>query len=146
MRCAWFVLVIALIVGCSSHHRLSAGPTYRSSDRSFGGQLTGELASGDGPLFLVASATGRAGHDLTAGALRLGLEAQRAPSPWGVRATFTAGISLLDTRGDRDLGRFDGRGSIAVVRGFAPSTDPNNGDDTQLTIGLDLFANAIGVS
>jgi hypothetical protein len=134
-----YALIVLVSLGCTTHNRVTLGPTL-GSDGTKGGEITGELVGGESVLFVLAG-TGRFGHDLTGGAIRLGLELDKAPTPIGVRGNVTLGPAFADDgQGGTDT-KFEARGAFGVVYGF--EAEAPGGGFSRNTLGLELFTSVI---
>ncbi len=139
-------LVLLALTACSTHSRVTAGPTLGvRHGTTAGGELTGELGIGDEDMMLVVGASGRAGNDLSGVALRTGLELAKPPYPLGGRLSLTVGpmITSADGPGGNEA-RFEARGAFAVYYGKLRSDDPEK-HRKRTMIGVEVFASSIGV-
>lgn len=123
-----------------------------------GGEVTGEVTAGD-TLVLIAGATARAGHDITGGAVRVGIGIEKTPktpyrvfaedpepskkwSPLDLRAAVTIGPTLYGD--DGTASKFEARGALAIGWSFARTPAHPSGFERRTTLGLELFASTIG--
>jgi hypothetical protein len=136
------LLLLFLIAGCTKQ-RVSLGPNIGVRSGKIGAEIAGEVASGEGIGF-VASGGGRLVEGLSGGGFRFGVEAEKAPMPWGGRITFTMGPTWIGSDDGGGEATLDARASFAVYRGYKDRPDEWASED-RTTIGVELFASSIGV-
>lgn len=152
------VALLLVVVGCTTHHHVTAGPTTSAVNGTVGGEITGEATSGD-RLVLIAGATARSGHGITGGAVRVGIGIEETPetpdrvfaedpepskkwSPLNLRAAVTVGPTFYSD--DGAASKFEARGALAVAWSFARSPAKPSGFERRMTLGIELFASTIG--
>ncbi len=151
--------VLLLAVGCTTHHHVTAGPTWSVDHGTTGAEITAEVTGGDG-LIAIVGATARAGHDITGAAVRVGVGLEKSPatprrvfaedpepskrwSPLGLRGGVTVGPTVYSDTGST-RSRFEARGAVAAVWSFAREPAPS-GFERRVTLGLEAFASAVGL-
>jgi hypothetical protein len=151
---------ILLVVGCTTHHHVTAGPTLSVINGSKGAEITGEVTGGNDGLVAIAGATARAGHDINGGAVRIGVGIEKSPatpqrvfaedpepskrwSPLGLRGGVTVGPTVYSETGTTGA-HFEARGAFAAVWSFAREP-ADSGYERRVTLGLELFASTIGL-
>lgn len=153
--------ILLVAVGCTTHHHVTAGPTVSVVNGTKGGEVTAEVTAGNEGVMVIAGATARGGHDVSGGAVRVGLGLEKSPktprrvfaedpepskrwSPLGLRAGVTVGPTVYRESG-ATRSKFEARGAVAAVWSFARAPAPS-GFERRVTWGLELFASTIGVS
>ncbi len=149
------VLLLVAVTGCTTHHRLTAGPTYvarkpdvrapqpgdpkTSPPSDFGADAAGEVTGGGDHFRLLLAAGARVGNGVTGGGFRFGATLGTEPRPLAVRGTFSLGPTFVT-----DGTRLDVRAGFGVDYGLITGEDPYNTGDKRTTIGAELFVSSIG--
>lgn len=141
-------LLLVVVTGCTTHHRLTVGPSYAvstpepaqpdSPPSDLGLDAAGEVTLGEDHLRLVIAGAARAGHGVTGGGFRGGLTLGMEPRPWAVRGTLSVGPAFTSKGG-----RLDVRAGLGVDYGLI-TDDTDRTGDKRTTLGAELFVSTIG--
>lgn len=147
------LLLLVAATGCTTHHRLTAGPSFaalkpdvpapqpgdpkKSPPSDTGFEAAGELTSGGDNFRLVLAGGARVGNGVTGGGFRGGVTLGNEPRPWGVRGTFSVGPAFASGGTLLDV-----RGGLGVDYGMITGEDTSG--DKRTTFGAELFVSSIG--